>query len=468
MDINVVSFDALTLLVGGTLLLIGTILAGFAMVWLYLASRLARQQYQRAEAEIQPLHQEQEMERAAHAQVARDLETRQNELALLHSQFNASKLETRQNEEEASRTQAKLEASNQRATHLRNRTQILERELQEQQTQTQLVERTVASQRTQIADLTNQVSQAGIQQVRIAALETELQTTRGTVATLTDELAQAKEQAAQFAALAAPREADQSLQAELGQLRVQVEEDKTLLAESNSRLNQARQRADRGAGELERHKIIVAELTRKVHEAQLQSAEWVALRSQVEQDKTLLNSLTNQLEQEREKAAQVSVLEEQVAKRETRIAQLKSQLAASRKKAVPVTRLRKSAAKNRATIADLKKQVRLGKRQIKTLQTQSQKREAVIVDFTTRLYRIRQEAAENLQLVRGIGPIYAARLRTGGITTLNVLANASVTQLQEIIQPRRWQRPAFEKWIKQAQQLTRKEKTSPLKKMPEG
>jgi len=120
-EINVVSFDALTLLVGGTLLLIGTILAGFAMVWLYLAWRLARQQHQRAQAEIQTLHQEQEMERGAHAQVARDLETRQNELALLHSQFNASK-------EEASRTQAKLESSNQRATHLQNRTQILERD----------------------------------------------------------------------------------------------------------------------------------------------------------------------------------------------------------------------------------------------------------------------------------------------------------------------------------------------------
>ena len=450
MDLNVVSFDALTLLVGGTLLLIGTILAGFAMVWLYLAWRLVRQQHQRAQAEIQTLHQEQEMERAAHAQVARDLETRQNELALLHSQFNASK-------EEASRTQAKLESSNQRATHLQKRTQILERDLQEQQTKTDLAERTVARQRTQIADLTNQVSQAGIHQVRIAALETELQTTRGTVATLTDELAQAKEQAAQFATLAALREADQSLQAELGQLRAQVEEDKTLLAESNSRLNQARQRADRVAGELERHKIIVAELTRKAHEAQLQSAEWVALRSQVQQDKTLLSSLTNQLEQEREKAAQVSVLEEQVAKRETRIAELKSQLAASRKKTSPLTRLRKSAANNRATIADLKKQVRLGKRQIKTFQTQSQKREAVIVDLTTRLYRSRQEAAENLQLVRGIGPIYAARLRAGGIATLNALANASVTQLQGIIQPRRWQRPAFDKWIKQAQRLSRKE-----------
>jgi len=31
--------------------------------------------------------------------------------------------------------------------------------------------------------------------------------------------------------------------------------------------------------------------------------------------------------------------------------------------------------------------------------------------------------------------------------------------LQEIIQPRRWQRPAFDKWIKQAQRLSGKEKS---------
>jgi predicted flap endonuclease-1-like 5' DNA nuclease len=80
------------------------------------------------------------------------------------------------------------------------------------------------------------------------------------------------------------------------------------------------------------------------------------------------------------------------------------------------------------------------------------------VELTARLSRIRQQATEKLELVKGIGPKYAARLRAGGIVTLSALANTSVPQLQEIIQPRRWQKPAFDKWIQQAQRLSRQKK----------
>jgi chromosome segregation ATPase len=382
-----------------------------------------------------------------------------------------------------------LESSNQSAAHLQNRTQVLEQDLQEQRTRATIVERTLADQKLELADLTNQLAQAETAQEKMAALETVLQTTRANVARLTDELAQAQEQAAQVAALeselqmmrdtttrlsdelaqakeqaahatalAAASQADQTQLAELRQLRVQVEEDQTKIAALTSRLNQARQTAERVISDLEQYKIKVAELTHQVHETQLQTDELVALRRQVEQDKTMLNDLSLQLEQAREKAAHADALETQMARQQARAAELKSQLAAARKKAAPLTRLRKSATKNRATIAELKSQMRVVKQQIKTLQAQSQKREAVIVDLTTKLYRIRQEAAEKLELVKGIGPTYAARLRTAGIGTVNALANTNATQLQEIIQPRRWQKPAFESWIKQAQRLSRQEK----------
>jgi chromosome segregation ATPase len=480
MDPNVVvSFDAQTILVVGGLLLIGIVLAGSAMVILYTAWRAARRDHGRALAEIGTLRQELETERAAHAH---DLETKQAELTALHAQFNATRADL-------TRTQTELESSNQSATHLQNRTQVLEQDLQDQRTRATIVERTLADQKLEIADLTNQLAQAETAQEKIAALETVLQTAHANVARLTDELAQAQEQTAQIAALesdlqimrdtnarlvdelaqqkeqvahltslAAARQADQAQPAEVQRLRVQVEEDQTKIAALNSRLNQARQTAERVISDLEQHKIQVAELTHQVHEAQLQTDELVALQSQVEQDKTMLNDLSLQLEQAREKAAQAGALETQMAKQQARAAELKSQLAVARKKAAPLTRLRKSAAKNRTTITELKSQMRVVKRQIKTLQAQSQKREAVIVDLTTRLYRIRQEAAENLQLVKGIGPTYAARLRAAGIGTVNALANTNATQLLEIIQPRRWQKPAFESWIKQAQRLSRQEK----------
>ena len=107
----------------------------------------------------------------------------------------------------------------------------------------------------------------------------------------------------------------------------------------------------------------------------------------------------------------------------------------------------------------MKKQLALAKRQIKALQVQSQKREAMIVDLTTRLYRLRQAEAEKLERIVGIGPKYAARLRAGGITTITALASTTVEQLREIIQPQRWQKPKFDFWIKQAQQLSRQRKS---------
>ncbi|MCI0478872.1 MAG: helix-hairpin-helix domain-containing protein, partial [Anaerolineales bacterium] len=189
------------------------------------------------------------------------------------------------------------------------------------------------------------------------------------------------------------------------------------------------------------------------------NAELSALREQVAQDQIALTDLTNQLEQEKEKAAHAAALEAQIARQQTRLTESKTRLAVARKQAASAKRLRKSGRKNRALLADLKKQIRLAKQQIKASQKHAQKQETVIVDLTTRLYRIKQEEAEQLERVNGIGPRYAARLRTGGITTLNALANANVAQLQEIIQPRRWQKPAFPSWIKQAERLSRKEKS---------
>jgi len=221
------------------------------------------------------------------------------------------------------------------------------------------------------------------------------------------------------------------------------------------RLEQAREKSERLASEVEQQKIRVAELSQQLHETQLQNAELPALREQLAQDQLALSDLRQQLEQANAQVARVTALEAQIAKLHVRLERQKTQLTAARKKAASAARVKKGAQRARAALVELRKQLTLARRQIRLLQTQSQKREAMIVDLTTRLYRIRQAEAENLERIKGIGPKYAAQLRAGGITSLATLANADVAQLQEIIQPRRWQKPAFQSWIQQAQRLSR-------------
>lgn len=286
----------------------------------------------------------------------------------------------------------------------------------------------------------------------VAKLEAELDAERATVVQLMDELARAQERVAQLALHA-------EASSEVAHWRARVAENEEYIQELTLRLEQARQRGDRLASDWEYEKIRMAELTQQLHQAQAQIAELAALHEQITQDQTRRAELMQQLEQANAQAARVVELEAHITKLQTRLARQKTQLAAVRRQAASVTRVKTSAHKSRALVTELKKQLALAKRQIKALQVQSQKREAMIVDLTTRLYRLRQAEMEKLERIVGIGPKYAARLRAGGITTITALAHATVEQVQEIIQPRRWQKPKFDFWIKQAQQLSRRRKS---------
>jgi predicted flap endonuclease-1-like 5' DNA nuclease len=59
-------------------------------------------------------------------------------------------------------------------------------------------------------------------------------------------------------------------------------------------------------------------------------------------------------------------------------------------------------------------------------------------------------AGEDLTLIDGIGPVYAARLREHGIRTFDRLARADEAALAEIIQAPTWRRPNYAAWIHEA------------------
>jgi predicted flap endonuclease-1-like 5' DNA nuclease len=60
--------------------------------------------------------------------------------------------------------------------------------------------------------------------------------------------------------------------------------------------------------------------------------------------------------------------------------------------------------------------------------------------------------ADDLILIDGIGPVYAARLREHGILTFARLAETGEAALAEIIQAPTWRRPNFAAWIDEAAQ----------------
>ena len=60
---------------------------------------------------------------------------------------------------------------------------------------------------------------------------------------------------------------------------------------------------------------------------------------------------------------------------------------------------------------------------------------------------------DDLQLIKGIGKVYAGRLNAAGIATFAELAAADPQKLAAIVQLKAWQAAAPEDWIEQARRL---------------
>ncbi len=83
-----------------------------------------------------------------------------------------------------------------------------------------------------------------------------------------------------------------------------------------------------------------------------------------------------------------------------------------------------------------------------------------LADSDATISALRQQLAElsakvsnkkdRLEMVKGIGAVFAKKLNDAGITTFEQLAQQSPERIREIIQPQEWQKVEPEAWIAQA------------------
>ena len=61
--------------------------------------------------------------------------------------------------------------------------------------------------------------------------------------------------------------------------------------------------------------------------------------------------------------------------------------------------------------------------------------------------------ADDLEIINGIGLVFAKKLKRGGVRTFKQLAQAEPDQLAAIVKAPEWRTPDYASWIEQAKQL---------------
>lgn len=104
----------------------------------------------------------------------------------------------------------------------------------------------------------------------------------------------------------------------------------------------------------------------------------------------------------------------------------------------------------------VRKELETARREITKLQAQVENRSvsAVPVSLATQS----DQFADPLEVIQGIGPIFAQKLNTAGIYTFLQLSQLTPERVIEIIQPESWQRIDAQAWLTQAHTLSQKGK----------
>lgn len=76
-----------------------------------------------------------------------------------------------------------------------------------------------------------------------------------------------------------------------------------------------------------------------------------------------------------------------------------------------------------------------------------------IADLRAQLNKVLSEmpkAEDKLERVKGIGAVFAGKLKKAGVNTFEDLSNLTPEQVEAIIQPEEWQKIEAEEWITEA------------------
>ncbi len=84
-----------------------------------------------------------------------------------------------------------------------------------------------------------------------------------------------------------------------------------------------------------------------------------------------------------------------------------------------------------------------------------------MTDLDATIAQTRPVQKDRLEVIEGIGPVYAKRLNDAGIFSFAQLAELSAARVREIIKPEEWQKIEPESWIAQAKAFVAKKAAKP-------
>jgi len=112
---------------------------------------------------------------------------------------------------------------------------------------------------------------------------------------------------------------------------------------------------------------------------------------------------------------------------------------------------------------ELQEKLRRAQAEAEELRTRLAESEAKLSDSNQTIDSLRAQLDElagqvpqkenRLERVKGIGAVFAAKLKAAGIHTFAQLAEQSPQRIREIIQPEEWQKIDSEAWIAQAREM---------------
>jgi predicted flap endonuclease-1-like 5' DNA nuclease len=113
--------------------------------------------------------------------------------------------------------------------------------------------------------------------------------------------------------------------------------------------------------------------------------------------------------------------------------------------------------------SELQEKLRRAEAEVGQLRTQVDENQAVIADAELTIEELRKQLDEltrrapqredRLEQVRGIGAVFAGKLKAAGIHTFAQLAELTPERVMQIIRPKEWQKIEAEDWIVEAREL---------------
>jgi len=275
-------------------------------------------------------------------------------------------------------------------------------------------------------------------QIQYRANEQELRLAQKELVTALEERNQLEETIArQLAEIEASRE----------QLKTTIKTDEML--KENLQESQARLEEIEGLQLMAEEKLATAsaENNRLVGDVQLMEAEIVTLEAKVEQ-------ITQELQQVQVKAAD---MEQKALAAETQLAAVEAEKDTAQ---VQLQQAELVSVEQKAKIATLeqklqeaeqvRQQLTITEEKLQTADTHIQKLQDTMEDVQTKM---NYSGKSELQLIRGIGPVYARRLNEFGIQSFADLADCKPEQIASIIKKKNWQAVDIQNWLDEAKAL---------------